>query len=95
MTKCPICKQESIDEEHDCCIVCGHKFEKQRIVEFVKSKKGISVSVNNASSLEVIIGIAEIIQLIIKETKQSPKQILDDIKIALEILRKEEKDQNG
>lgn len=95
MTKCPMCKQEGLDEEHNYCIVCGHKFGKQRIVEFTRSDRSISVSVCDTSALEVVIGIAQTIQIVMEGTEQSEKQILADIKKALKILRKEEKKENG
>lgn len=60
------------------------------IVEFTKNDKGVSVTINNTETINVLIGIAETIQLISEETKKNKKSIISDINKILDILEKEE-----
>ncbi|MCI8654413.1 MAG: hypothetical protein HFJ48_00840 [Clostridia bacterium] len=64
--------------------------DKQVIVEFTKNEEGVSVKVNNTETINVLIGIAETIQLISEETKKDKKSIISDINKILDILEKEE-----
>ena len=64
--------------------------DKQVIVEFTKNEEGVSVKVNNTETINVLIGIAETIQLISEETKRDKKSIISDINKILDILEKEE-----
>ena len=41
------------------------------IVKFTKSDEGVEVVFNNTETVDVLVGIAEAIQLISEETKQS------------------------
>ncbi|MEF2641389.1 MAG: hypothetical protein U0O04_03245 [Clostridia bacterium] len=60
------------------------------IVKFTKNDKGVSVTINNTETINVLVGIAETIQLISKETKQNKESIISDINKILDILEKEE-----
>lgn len=60
------------------------------IVKFTKNDKGVSVTINNTETINVLVGIAETIQLISKETKQNKESIMSDINKILDILEKEE-----
>ena len=60
------------------------------IVKFTKNDKDVSVTINNTETINVLVGIAETIQLISKETKQNKESIISDINKILDILEKEE-----
>lgn len=61
------------------------------IVKFTKSDEGVEVVFNNTETVDVLVGIAEAIQLISEETKQSKESITSDINKILDILEKQEK----
>lgn len=61
------------------------------ILEIKKDKNdGVSASINDGTVIEVIIGIAEAIQLIIDGTGQNKQTILADIEKAIDILNESE-----
>lgn len=60
------------------------------IVKFTKSDEGVSVRVNNTETINVLVGIAETIQIISEETKKNKKSIISDINTILDILGNEE-----
>lgn len=60
------------------------------VLEFRKDNEGIGVIIHDCSVVDVIIGIAETIQLIMEGTNENKENILADISSALEILEKEE-----
>lgn len=60
------------------------------ILEIKKDKNGVNASINDGTVLEVIIGIAEAIQLIIAGTGQDKQTILADIEKAIDILNESE-----
>ncbi|MBR3697563.1 MAG: hypothetical protein IKM97_04825 [Clostridia bacterium] len=62
------------------------------IVIFVKkdNEHGISVHVNNTETINVLIGIAETIQLITTNSNQSREQVMSDINKILDILEEKE-----
>lgn len=60
------------------------------ILEIKKDKNGVNASINEGTVLEVIIGIAEAIQLIIYGTGQNKQTILADIEKAIDILNESE-----
>lgn len=61
------------------------------ILEIKKDKNGsVSASINDGTVIEVIIGIAEAIQLIIDGTGQNKQTILADIEKAIDILNEGE-----
>lgn len=61
------------------------------ILEIKKDKNdGVSESINDGTVIEVIIGIAEAIQLIIDGTGQNKQTILADIEKAIDILNESE-----
>jgi len=66
------------------------KLKSITIVKFTKNDKGVSVTINNTETINVLVGIAETIQLISKETKQNKESIISDINKILDILEKEE-----
>lgn len=61
------------------------------IAKFIKDDDGVSVEVYSTDSIDVLVGIAETIQLISKETKESKKGIVSDINKILDILEEQEK----
>ena len=60
------------------------------IVEFTKDDKGVSVTIYDTEAVNVLVGIAETIQLISEETKADNESIMSDINKILDILKKEE-----
>lgn len=61
--------------------------EKETIIlEVKKSKNGVAVEIHEGTALDVIIGIAETIQIIIEETGQKRKNIIADIETAVNVL---------
>lgn len=56
------------------------------VVKFIKNLEGISVSINDVNAIDVLIGIAQTIQIIIEETEESKEMILNDINKILEII---------
>lgn len=61
--------------------------EKETIIlEVKKSKNGVAVEIHEGTVLDVIIGIAETIQIIIEETGQKRKNIIADIETAVKVL---------
>lgn len=66
--------------------------ESKTIVEFTKSDKGISVTVNDTEILHVLIGIAETIQMIEDNTNENRKSIISDINKILDVLEKKEEE---
>lgn len=63
---------------------------KKTIVKFIKSDKGISVRVTPTQTVNVLVGIAETVQLVSRTTKNSIESIMSDINKILEILEEEE-----
>nr|DAM85441.1 MAG TPA: hypothetical protein [Caudoviricetes sp.] len=61
------------------------------IVKFTKSDEGVEVVFNNTETVDVLVGIAEAIQLITEETKQSRQDVVSDINKILDILEEQEK----
>ena len=61
------------------------------IVKFTKSDEGVEVVFNNTETVDVLVGIAEAIQLITEETKQSRQDVVSDINKILDILDEQEK----
>ncbi len=61
------------------------------IVKFTKNDEGVEVVFNNTKTVDVLVGIAEAIQLISEETKQSKQDIISDINKILDILEEQEK----
>ena len=61
------------------------------IVKFTKSDEGVQVVFNNTETVDVLVGIAEAIQLITEETKQSRQDVVSDINKILDILEEQEK----
>lgn len=61
--------------------------EKETIIlEVKKSKNGVAVEIHEGTALDVIIEIAETIQIIIEETGQKRKNIIADIETAVKVL---------
>ena len=61
------------------------------IVKFTKNDEGVSVTLNNTETIDVLIGIAETIQLISEGTKGNRKNIISDINKILDVLEEQEK----
>lgn len=66
------------------------KKKSKTIVEFTKDDKGVSVTIYDTETVNVLVGIAETIQLISEETKKDNESIISDINKILDILKKEE-----
>lgn len=60
--------------------------EKTIILEFKKSKNSVGVKIHEGTALELIIGIAETVQIIMEETGQKRKDIIADIEKAIDVL---------
>lgn len=60
--------------------------EKTTILELKKSKNGVGVEIHEGTIIEVIIGIAETIQIIMEESGQKRKNVIADIEKAIDIL---------
>lgn len=60
-------------------------------MKFTKNDEGVSVTLNSTEVLDVLIGIAEIIQMILEETKEDRKNIISDINKILDVLEEQEK----
>lgn len=64
--------------------------ENKIILQFEKDEDGVSVSVHDCEVIDVLVGIAETIQLISEETDGGKESIFKDINKILEVLEKEE-----
>lgn len=60
--------------------------EEEIILEFKKSNNGVGVEIYEGTALELIIGIAETIQIIMEETGQKRKDIIANIEKAIDVL---------
>ena len=56
------------------------------IVKFIKNEQGISTKVDNCTAIDVLIGIAETIQLLTENTDATEKDVIRDINKILKIL---------
>lgn len=63
---------------------------KKTIVKFIKSGDGIGIKVAPTQTVDVLVGIAETVQLVSRTSKNSIKSIMSDINKILEILEEEE-----
>lgn len=61
------------------------KKKSKTIVEFTKDDKGVSVTIYDTETVNVLVGIAETIQLISEETKKDNESIISDINKILDI----------
>ncbi len=60
--------------------------EETIILEFKKSNNSVGVKIHEGTALELIIGIAETVQIIMEETGQKRKDIIADIEKAIDVL---------
>lgn len=60
------------------------------IVKFTKNDEGVSVTVNSTQILDILIGIAETIQMISEESKNKREDIVSDINKILDVLEEKE-----
>ncbi|MBQ2937591.1 MAG: hypothetical protein IJE05_01725 [Clostridia bacterium] len=60
------------------------------VLEFQKTGNGISVVVHECSILDVVVGIAETIELIMENSDATKESVFEDINKVLEVLKKEE-----
>lgn len=60
------------------------------IVKFTKNDEGVSVTVNSTQIIDVLIGIAQTIQMISEESKNDRKDIISDINKILDVLEEKE-----
>lgn len=82
MKQCPMCKQEGLDEKHNYCIVCGYKFEKQKIVEIVKDKEGVTAKIlsDNVQIRDILMGMAIFANNIVKQSGKDIDEVLEYVK---------------
>ncbi|MCI9246864.1 MAG: hypothetical protein HFJ30_07110 [Clostridia bacterium] len=82
MKQCPMCKQEGLDEEHNYCIVCGHKFEKQKIAEIIKDKEGVTAEIlsDNVKIRDILMGMAIMATGIVKQSGKNIDEVLEYVK---------------
>ena len=64
----------------------SEKENDKTILEFKKSDEGITVVTHDCPTIDILVGIAETIQLMMEATKENKETILTDISKALEIL---------
>lgn len=67
----------------------GVKDKSKTILKFEKNAEGVSVTLNSPNALDVLIGIAQTIQMITEETKENRESILSDINKILDVLEEE------
>lgn len=60
------------------------------IVKFTKNDEGVSVTVNSTQIIDVLIGIAQTIQMISEESKNKSEDIVSDINKILDVLEEKE-----
>jgi len=60
------------------------------IVKFTKNDEGVNVTVNSTQIIDVLIGIAQTIQMISEESKNDRKDIISDINKILDVLEEKE-----
>ena len=60
--------------------------EEEIILEFKKRNNSVGVEIHEGTALELIIGIAETIQIIMDETGQKRKDIIADIEKTIDVL---------
>ena len=63
------------------------------ILKFIKNDVEVSVQADGGTTIEVLVGIAETIQLLTENTEATEKSIIDDINKILKVLN-EEKEEN-
>lgn len=62
------------------------------IVKFTKNDEGVSVTVYGTETVNILIGIAQTIQIISGQSKKDNKNILADISKILDILEEKEEE---
>ena len=67
----------------------ARKVKSKTILKFEKNTEGVSVTLNSPKALDVLIGIAQTIQMITEETKENRESILSDINKILDVLEEE------
>ncbi len=94
MTKCPMCEQEGLDKEHNYCIVCGHKFGKQKIAEITKDKEGVTaeISSDNVQIRDILMGMAILVTGIVKQSGKDIDEVLGYVKKIYEDCKIERED---
>jgi hypothetical protein len=66
--------------------------EPKTILEFIQTDEGIKVNIYPTGTVNVLIGVAETIQMITEETKEDRKSILSDVNKILDILEEKEEE---
>lgn len=61
------------------------------IAKFTKNDEGVSVTVNEAETIDILIGIAETIQMISENSNAERKNIISDLNKILDVLEEQEK----
>lgn len=61
------------------------------IVKFTKNDEGVSATVYEADTVDILIGIAETIQMISENSNAERKNIISDLNKILDVLEEQEK----
>lgn len=61
------------------------------IAKFTKNDEGVSVTVYEADTVDILIGIAETIQMISENSNAERKNIISDLNKILDVLEEQEK----
>lgn len=61
------------------------------IAKFTKNDEGVSVTVYEADTVDILIGIAETIQMISENSNAEIKNVMSDLNKILEVLEEQEK----
>lgn len=61
------------------------------IAKFTKNDEGVSVTVYEADTVDILIGIAEAIQMISENSNAEIKDVMSDLNKILEVLEEQEK----
>ena len=61
------------------------------ILKFIKREDGIGVIADGGTTVDILMGIAETIKLLAKNTDETEKSVMEDIDKILNLLNEEEK----
>ncbi len=64
------------------------------ILKFKKNDDGITVETNDAKTIDLLMGMAETIQMLMDGTGEKREKIISDINIILDVLEKEKEEKN-
>ena len=64
------------------------------ILKFKKNDDGITVETNDAKTIDLLMGMAETIQMLMDGTSEKREKNISDKKIILDVLEKEKEEKN-